>query len=138
MGPGFAPLSVSHQGQFAAVTLSFNMAPGAALSQAQTAIDEARVRIGMPSSVVGSFQGTAKMFSETLQNQVILILAALAALYIVLGILYESLVHPLTILSTLGLLSTGQSDAVGAVVSAVLQLLSAFGVLNNPTSKNTF
>ncbi|MFT4300167.1 MAG: efflux RND transporter permease subunit, partial [Desulfovibrio sp.] len=101
VAPSFAPLSVSHQGQFAAVTVSFNLTPGAALSQAQAAIDEARVKIGMPSTVVGSFQGTAKMFSDAAGNQVILILAALAALYIVLGVLYESLIHPLTILSTL-------------------------------------
>ena len=129
VGPGFAPLSVSHQGQFAAVTLAFNLAPGSSLSQAQAAIDEARVRIGMPSSVVGSFQGTAKMFSDTLQNQVILILAALAALYIVLGILYESLVHPLTILSTLpsagggallALLFCGMEFSVIALIGVLL------------------
>ena len=111
------------------MTLAFNLAPGSSLSQAQTAIDEARVRIGMPSSVVGSFQGTAKMFSETLQNQVILILAALAALYIVLGILYESLVHPLTILSTLpsagggallALLFCGMEFSVIALIGVLL------------------
>ncbi|WP_278549551.1 efflux RND transporter permease subunit, partial [Desulfovibrio piger] len=101
VSPAFAPLSVAHQGQFAAVTLSFNLAEGASLSQAQAAIDEARVRIGMPSTIVGSFQGTAKMYSDTVRDQVLLILAALAALYIVLGVLYESLIHPLTILSTL-------------------------------------
>ena len=128
-GPGFAPLAVSHQGQFAAVTLAFNLAPGASLSQAQAAIDEARVRIGMPSSVTGSFQGTAKMFSEALQNQVILILATLAALYIVLGVLYESLVHPLTILSTLpsagggallALLLCGMEFSVIALIGVLL------------------
>ena len=89
VSPAFAPLSVAHQGQFAAVTLSFNLAEGASLSQAQAAIDEARVRIGMPSTIVGSFQGTAKMYSDTVREQVLLILAALAALYIVLGVLYE-------------------------------------------------
>lgn len=128
-GPGFAPLSVSHQGQFAAVTLAFNLAPGASLSQAQAAIDEVRVRIGMPSSVAGSFQGTARMFNDALQNQVILILATLAALYIVLGVLYESLVHPLTILSTLpsagggallALLFCGMEFSVIALIGVLL------------------
>ncbi len=101
VGPAFAPPSVAHQGQFAAVTISFNLSRGAALSDAQAAIAEARVRIGMPSSIVGSFQGAARMFSDTMSSQIILILAALVALYIVLGVLYESLIHPLTILSTL-------------------------------------
>ena len=111
VSPAFAPLSVAHQGQFAAVTLSFNLAEGASLSQAQAAIDEARVRIGMPSTIVGSFQGTAKMYSDTVKDQVLLILAALAALYIVLGVLYESLIHPLTILSTL------PSAGIGALLA---------------------
>ena len=111
VSPAFAPLSVAHQGQFAAVTLSFNLAEGASLSQAQAAIDEARVRIGMPSTIVGSFQGTAKMYSDTVRDQVLLILAALAALYIVLGVLYESLIHPLTILSTL------PSAGIGALLA---------------------
>ncbi|MDY4806676.1 MAG: efflux RND transporter permease subunit, partial [Desulfovibrio sp.] len=111
VSPAFAPLSVAHQGQFAAVTLSFNLAEGASLSQAQAAIDEARVRIGMPSTIVGSFQGTAKMYSDTVKDQALLILAALAALYIVLGVLYESLIHPLTILSTL------PSAGIGALLA---------------------
>ena len=111
VSPAFAPLSVAHQGQFAAVTLSFNLAEGASLSQAQAAIDEARVRIGMPSTIVGSFQGTAKMYSDTVRDQMLLILAALAALYIVLGVLYESLIHPLTILSTL------PSAGIGALLA---------------------
>ena len=111
VSPAFAPLSVAHQGQFAAVTLSFNLAEGASLSQALAAIDEARVRIGMPSTIVGSFQGTAKMYSDTVKEQALLILAALAALYIVLGVLYESLIHPLTILSTL------PSAGIGALLA---------------------
>ena len=111
VSPAFAPLSVAHQGQFAAVTLSFNLAEGASLSQAQAAIDEARVRIGMPSTIVGSFQGTAKMYSDTVKEQALFILAALAALYIVLGVLYESLIHPLTILSTL------PSAGIGALLA---------------------
>ncbi|MGE9984985.1 efflux RND transporter permease subunit [Desulfovibrio sp. SGI.169] len=128
VGPAFAPLSVAHQGQFAAVTIAFNLARGAALSEAQAAIAEARVRIGMPSSIVGSFQGTAKMFSDTMSGQVILILAALAALYIVLGVLYESLIHPLTILSTL------PSAGGGALLSLMLfkmefSVIALIGVL---------
>ena len=122
VAPTFAPLSVSHQGQFAAVTVSFNLTPGAALSQAQAAIDEARVKIGMPSTIVGSFQGTAKMFSDAAGNQVILILAALAALYIVLGILYESLIHPLTILSTL-------PSAGGGALLALMLFKMEFSVI---------
>lgn len=128
VAPGFAPLSVAHQGQFAAVTISFNLDPGVSLSQAQTAIDEIRVKLGFPSSVVGSFQGTARLFTETMRNQVIMILAALAALYIVLGILYESLVHPLTILSTL------PSAGVGALLALMLfnmefSVIALIGVL---------
>ncbi|MDE5879786.1 MAG: efflux RND transporter permease subunit, partial [Desulfovibrio sp.] len=129
VGPGFAPLSVAHQGQFAAVTVSFNLAEGASLSQAQAAIAETRVRIGMPSDIVGSFQGTAKMYSDTMKNQVVMILAALAALYIVLGVLYESLVHPLTILSTLpsagggallALMACGMEFSVIALIGVLL------------------
>ncbi|MDR3358088.1 MAG: efflux RND transporter permease subunit [Desulfovibrio sp.] len=100
-GPGFAPLSVAHQGQFAAVTISFNLAPGVALSQAREALETARVQLATPDSVMGSFQGTAKLYSDMAASQAILVLAALAALYIVLGVLYESLIHPITILSTL-------------------------------------
>ncbi|MDY0203941.1 MAG: efflux RND transporter permease subunit [Desulfovibrio desulfuricans] len=122
VAPSFAPLSVSHQGQFAAITLSFNLAPGIALSQAQEAIEEARVRLGVPSSIVGSFQGTAKMFSDTAGNQVVLILAALAALYIVLGVLYESLIHPLTILSTL-------PSAGGGALLALMLFKMEFSVI---------
>ena len=126
---GFAPLSVAHQGQFAAVTVSFNLADGASLSQAQADIAETRVRIGMPATIVGSFQGTARMYSDTMRNQVVMILAALAALYIVLGILYESLVHPLTILSTLpsagggallALMACGMEFSVIALIGVLL------------------
>ena len=106
-----APLSVAHQGQFAAVTISFNLAPHTSLSQAKTLIEEQRVAIGMPSRIVGGFQGTAKMFSDSLQSQVILIVSAVLLLYIVLGILYESLIHPLTILSTL------PSAGIGALLA---------------------
>lgn len=128
VAPGFAPLSVAHQGQFAAVTISFNLDPGTSLSQARDEIEELRVKIGMPASVIGSFQGTAKMFTDTMGNQVILILAAIAALYIVLGILYESLIHPLTILSTL------PSAGVGALLALMLfdmefSVIALIGVL---------
>ena len=122
VGPAFAPLSVAHQGQFAAVTISFNLAQGASLSQAQAAIAEARVKIGMPSTIVGSFQGTAKIFSDTMSSQIILILAALAALYIVLGVLYESLIHPLTILSTI-------PSAGGGALLALMLFKMEFSVI---------
>lgn len=121
-GPGFAPLSVAHQGQFAAVTISFNLAAGASMSQAQAAIDEIRVRIGMPAGIFGSFQGSARLFSDTMANQVLIILAALAALYIVLGVLYESLIHPLTILSSI------PSAGLGALL-ALLAFHMEFSVI---------
>src|SRR5205809_1019376 len=94
------PLSVNHQGQFAASTISFNLPGGVSLSQAAAAIDETMARIGVPVSIQGSFQGTARSFQTTLARQPWLILAAILAMYIVLGVLYESVVHPLTILST--------------------------------------
>lgn len=127
--PAFAPLSVAHQGQFAAVTISFNLAQGVSLSQAQAALAAIKAELAMPSSVVSGFQGTAKMFSDTASNQVILVLAALAALYIVLGMLYESLIHPLTILSTLpsagggallALMACGMEFSVIALIGVLL------------------
>ncbi|HEX9435210.1 MAG TPA: multidrug efflux RND transporter permease subunit [Burkholderiales bacterium] len=96
-----APLSVNHQGQFAASTISFNLPEGVSLSQAAAVIDDTMARIGVPANVYGSFQGTARSFQTTLARQPWLILAAILAMYLVLGILYESTVHPLTILSTL-------------------------------------
>ncbi|PSJ62958.1 efflux RND transporter permease subunit [Pseudaminobacter soli (ex Li et al. 2025)] len=113
-GPGSTPLAVNHQGLFVAATISFNLAPGVALSDAVAAIDAAKARIGMPSSIHGSFQGTARVFQESLANQPLLILAALIAVYVVLGILYESYAHPLTILSTL------PSAGVGALLALSL------------------
>jgi multidrug efflux pump len=107
-------LSVNHQGQFAAATISFGLPEGVSLSTATAAIQDTMVRIGMPASVVGSFQGTARGFQATLSTQPILILAAIVTLYIVLGILYESLIHPLTILSTL------PSAGVGALAALML------------------
>jgi multidrug efflux pump len=110
------PLSVNHQGQFVAATLSFNLPIGVSLSQASDAVRDAMVQIGMPASIGGTFQGTARAFQASLDSQPWLILAALVAVYLVLGILYESLVHPITILSTL------PSAGVGALLA-----LMAFG-----------
>src|SRR6478609_3447221 len=95
------PLSIAHQGQFPAVTLSFNLQPGIALGQAVEAIDQAAREIGMPSSIIPTFQGNAQAFQNSLSSEPILICAALIVVYIILGMLYESFIHPLTILSTL-------------------------------------
>lgn len=103
-------LSISHQSQFPAVTLSFNLAPGVALGEAVTAINKAQASMNLPQAIGGSFQGTAKAFGESLATQPYLIAAALIAVYIVLGFLYESYIHPLTILSTL------PSAGVGALL----------------------
>jgi multidrug efflux pump len=107
-------LSVNHQGQFPAVTISFNLALGTSLGQAVDSINTAELDMGMPANVRGSFQGTAQAFQASLANQPILILAALIAVYIVLGILYESYIHPITILSTL------PSAGVGALLALLL------------------
>jgi hydrophobic/amphiphilic exporter-1 (mainly G- bacteria), HAE1 family len=103
-------LSINHQGQFPAVTLSFNLAPGAALGDAVTAITRVSAQMRLPATITGSFQGTAQAFQSSLKSQPYLILAALVAVYIILGMLYESYVHPLTILSTL------PSAGVGALL----------------------
>ena len=95
------PLAVNHQGQFAAVTISFNLARGVSLERATQAIDHAVRELKMPATITGAFAGNAQVFQQSVANQPILILAALLAVYIVLGMLYESLVHPITILSTL-------------------------------------
>jgi multidrug efflux pump len=116
------PLSVSHQSQFPAVTLSFNLRPGASLGDATAAIDRAAREIGMPTTLHGGFQGTARVFEDSLANEPWLIAAALAAVYIVLGMLYESVVHPLTILSTL------PSAGVGAML-ALLATNTEFTVI---------
>ncbi len=112
--PANTILSVNHQGQFPAVTLSFNMAPGASLGEAVAAVDQAMHDIGLPANVRGTFQGTAKAFQSSVENQPWLILAALVTVYIVLGILYESYIHPITILSTL------PSAGVGALLALLL------------------
>ncbi len=107
-------LAISHQGQFPVVTLSFNLAPGDALGNATTAIEQAERDLGMPVSVHGSFQGTAAAFRNSLASEPLLILAALITVYIVLGVLYESYIHPVTILSTL------PSAGVGAILALIL------------------
>ena len=108
------PLAVNHQGLFVASTISFNLDKGIALSQIQGRIDQAMAEIGLPSDIHGGFQGTAQLFADTLKNQPLFIMAAIFAIYIVLGILYESTLHPLTILSTL------PPAGVGAVLALML------------------
>lgn len=112
--PTSAPLAVNHQGQFPSVTLSFNLAPGFALGDAVDAIANVEREIGLPASIRASFQGTAQAFQAALANQPWLILAAVVTVYIVLGVLYESYIHPLTILSTL------PSAGVGAILALLL------------------
>jgi multidrug efflux pump len=109
-----APLSINHQGQFPCVTISFNLAPGASLGEATEAIENAQKELNMPASVQTAFQGTAASFQASLSNEPLLILAALVTVYIVLGVLYESYVHPITILSTL------PSAGVGAILALML------------------
>ncbi|HUI83880.1 MAG TPA: efflux RND transporter permease subunit, partial [Candidatus Binatia bacterium] len=112
--PGNTALSVNHQGQFPAVTISFNLAPGGDLGTATRAISNAELQMRMPATIHGSFQGTAAAFQDSLRSEPILILAALVAVYIVLGMLYESYIHPITILSTL------PSAGVGAILALIL------------------
>jgi hydrophobe/amphiphile efflux-1 (HAE1) family protein len=111
-----APLTINHQGQFPSVTLSFNLAPGAALSEAVAQIKQLRAELDVPPSVEGAFQGMAQVFQDSLKSTPVLILAAIIAVYIVLGVLYESYIHPITILSAL------PSAGVGALLA-----LMAFG-----------
>jgi multidrug efflux pump len=112
--PGTMALAINHQGQFPVVTLSFNLAPNASLGEAVKAISTAQQQIGMPASIQANFQGTAQAFLASLANEPILILAAVVTVYIVLGILYESYIHPVTILSTL------PSAGVGAILALLL------------------
>jgi multidrug efflux pump len=126
--PTATSLAVAHQGQFPAVTLSFNLVPGLALGDAVKAINAATRKIGLPSTIQGSFQGTAQAFQASLTNQPLLILAALFAVYIVLGILYESYVHPITIISTL------PSAGVGALLALLmtgtdLNIIALIGII---------
>ena len=124
-----APLSVNHQGQFPVVTISFNLAPGASLGEATKAIEQVQKEIKMPLSIQSAFQGTAASFQASLANEPLLILAALITVYIVLGVLYESYIHPITILSTLpsagvgailALMITGQELSVVALIGIIL------------------
>ncbi len=126
--PANAPLSVNHEGLSAASTISFNLPEGVSLSEASAAIDRTMIALGVPSSVRGSFAGTAQVFEQSQSSQLWLMLAAIAAVYIVLGILYESYVHPLTILSTL------PSAGVGALLALTLfntpfSLIALIGIL---------
>jgi multidrug efflux pump len=123
-----APLTINHQGQFPCVTLSFNLAPGKSLGDAVNDIDQASQQIGLPSDILGSFQGTAAAFQEALASEPLLLTAALLAVYIVLGILYESFIHPITILTTL------PSAAVGAALALIitdtqLSMMAAIGII---------
>src|ERR1700757_3040688 len=111
--PGNTPLAVNHQNLFVASTISFNLAPNVSLSQATAAIDDQMRKLGVPASIHGSFQGTARAFQQSLDNEPVLVAAALLAVYIVLGVLYESYIHPITILSTL------PSAGVGAVLALI-------------------
>jgi multidrug efflux pump len=111
---GATPLVVNHQGQFPVVTASFNLAPGVSLGDAVNAINQAKADLGMPASIQATFQGTAAAFLASLTNEPILILAALVTVYIVLGVLYESYIHPITILSTL------PSAGVGALLALMI------------------
>jgi multidrug efflux pump len=123
-----APITVNHQGQFPVVTLSFNLAPDASLGDAVNAVNKVKTEIGMPPSIQAAFQGTAEAFQASLANEPVLILAALVTVYIVLGVLYESYIHPITILSTL------PSAGVGALLSLSLfhqdfSVISLIGII---------
>jgi len=126
--PGATSLSVTHQGQFPAVTLSFNLAEGVALGAAVDVVHQAEREIGLPAGIRAAFQGTAQVFRDSLRNQPMLVVAALFTVYIVLGILYESLVHPITILSTL------PSAGVGALIALLvtrteLSIIALIGII---------
>ncbi|HEX4346903.1 MAG TPA: efflux RND transporter permease subunit [Vicinamibacterales bacterium] len=125
---GITPIRLTHQGQFPATTFSFNLAENVPLSDATAAVKRAEVEMGLPASITGSFAGTARAYQEALDNQPILIATALLAVYIVLGMLYESLIHPLTIISTL------PSAGLGALVAMVmfksdLDLIGMIGII---------
>jgi multidrug efflux pump subunit AcrB len=123
-----APIAVNHTGQFPSVTISFNLAPGMSLGDAVNAINAMEERLRMPATLHGSFGGTAQVFQQSLASEPILILTALAAVYIVLGILYESYIHPITILSTL------PSAGIGAVLALMvfhldLTIIAMIGII---------
>src|ERR1700761_1575174 len=123
-----APLAINHQGQFPAVTVSFDLAPGESLGDAVNAIQDAQARIGLPPSVHSDFVGTAQAFNASLASEPLLILAAIVTVYIVLGVLYESYIHPITIISTL------PSAGVGALLALMLtgqdlSVISLIGII---------
>jgi HAE1 family hydrophobic/amphiphilic exporter-1 len=122
---GTSSLMVNHQGEYPAATLSFNLTPGVALSEATKAVADARDRLGAPPTLTGAFQGTAQAFQQSLADEPVLILAALIAVYVILGVLYESFIHPLTILSTL------PSAGLGALLAlkAAGQDLNVIGII---------
>jgi multidrug efflux pump len=127
-GPSTTSLAVAHQGQFPAVTISFNLAPGAALGQATRLIEDAQLQMRFPATIHGSFQGTAAAFQDSLSTQPLLILAALVAVYIVLGMLYESYIHPVTILSTIP--SAGTGALLGLMIFHMeLNVIGLVGIL---------
>jgi multidrug efflux pump subunit AcrB len=123
--PGTSLVTVNHQGEFPAATLSFNLAPGVALSQATRAVQQVRDQLGAPATLTGAFQGNAQAFQQSLSSEPVLIAAALIAVYVILGVLYESFIHPLTILSTL------PSAGVGALLALRLagQDLNVIGII---------
>ena len=126
--PATTPLAINHQGQFPVVTISFNLAPGGSLGEAVSAVEKARQEVGLPPSIQATFQGTAAAFLRSISNEPLLILAAVVTVYIVLGILYESYIHPVTILSTL------PSAGVGAILALLLfhtdfSIVSLIGII---------
>ena len=128
------PLSIGHQGQFPAITLSFNLAAGSALGQAVNAIEQAAREIAVPGSVISTFQGNAQAFQGSLASEPALIAAALIAVYIILGILYESYIHPLTILSTLpsagvGALLALRAGAMDLSVMGIIAIVLLIGIV---------
>ncbi len=127
-GPSNTALAVNHQGQFPAVTISFNLAPGVALGEATRVIEETERQMRLPASIHGSFAGTAAAFQDSLSSEPLLILAALLAVYIVLGILYESYIHPITILSTLPSAGTGALLAL-LLFRMELDVISLIGII---------
>jgi multidrug efflux pump len=125
---GTAPLSINHQGQFPAVTISFNLAPGVALGEATKAIENEQKKLVMPLSVQASFQGTAQAFIASLANEPLLILAAIVTVYLILGVLYESYIHPITILSTLP--SAGAGAILALLISGTeLGMVALIGII---------
>jgi len=127
-GPGSTPLAVNHDGLSVATTISFNLAANASLSDAVSAVNSAMNGLGVPASIQGSFQGTAQVFQQSIASEPFLVLTAIVAVYIVLGVLYESYVHPITILSTL------PSAGVGAVLALMifnteLSIMALIGVI---------